>query len=633
MSTTITLPSAAIARTIENTIISAKQGNHRYTRLAYDISARLISTTVFPIFLLLELVFTQIPKLLFSITFHRDSEKLNKHLDKIGKYCLAILLHPLGLLSADVVSGFFLEKNKCCEIIYFPKTLLELQSCVKRAIKHRLKICVVGSGTSLGTQTTGNKNSGYLLINLQKLREITFVNDKAVEVQAGAKWKDLMIVLNKHKKSILVKQPMSDFSLGGAAGINCHGWDHINGAFCNTVLALRIVNDKGEIQTLTPKDPAFKCFFGTLGYFGIIASITIELTENTYLIQKGKLVNVEEFLKVYEKQVKGKEDIRLCYGKVCLSSNDNDEDPRYFREVCMVYCQQDPSSYKPLVSKNFTNESTLSKLLEEIGFYALNWFPYSIAKHIISLRWTLGIKEFIQEKRITRNEILHFPTNILEKLHCSNLHTLWLQEYFIDAKALFNFLTFLGLVLESNRVSVVNATIRFVPKDRISILPYAKKDCIAIVICFHQKKNQEDLTNTKRWIRIVTQVITILKGTYYMAYMPFQTQEQFIECYGLQNIETLHIMKSILDPHNIFSSAFTDKFFSKDRTVATLNKDRIIADSEDVNASNFFGKLCINSISNSSHNVALFSRIVKDFFASPSARTYFTKLCSKVFSD
>lgn len=630
MNTTAPL-STAIARAIENTIISGKNSNTRYAKIAYSVSARLISTTVFPIFLLIELTFKQIPALLISFAFCKTSAQKNKHLYKIGKYCLAILCNPLSLLRPDIVSSFFLEKCKKTQTTYFPRNPEELQKCVQQAIKQKLKVCVIGSGTSLGTQIAPSEKKRHMLINLEKLHEITIEKNNAVKVQSGAKWKDLMIFLNARGKSIFVKQPMSDFSIGGSISINCHGWD-TRGSICNTILALEIINDQGELKTLTRNDNAFACFFGTLGYYGVIVSVTLKLTENVPLIQRSKIVDVAEFNKNYQKDIKKRKDVCICYGKICLDENkDENKSPKYFREICIVSCQEVPSSSKaPLVSKNFASESMLATILEEIAIHALSWFPYSITKRIISLRWILTIQDLLKEKKTTRNEVLHFPTNVLDKLKCSDLHTLWLQEYFIKAKKLSNFIVLLGAVLKANQVSVINATIRFLPKDEISILPYAKEDCLAVVICFYQEKTNQSIKKTQRWIKLLTEVVIKIKGTYYMAYMPFQTQEDFVKCYGSEAVTNLDAMKKLLDPNNLFSNAFTNKYFNNNNVVVPHKSHKAKAP-VDSTAGFFFGTLCNSVFLDANQAHAFFNKHIKKLFSSSSEEDFFVCLLKDLF--
>src|SRR5690606_214092 len=148
------------------------------------------------------------------------------------------------------------------------------------------------------------------------------------------------------------------------------------------------------------------------------------------------------------------------------------------------------------------------------------------------------------------NEALHPPINALTIFHASNLHTQWLQEYFVKAENLSSFLSYLGKLLKDNEVSVINATIRPTPKDDISILPYAEQDRYAIVICFYQRKTDKAIAQTRQWIEEVNQHLMESGDVFYQAYMPYATKEQFERCYGLERIQNLRQLKLKYDPEH-----------------------------------------------------------------------------------
>lgn len=571
----ITHPSAYVARKIENIILLGANSNLQFTKFGCFVIARVISTTVFPIFLLMELILKRVPKWVVSITLYRDSEKIYKNAYKIQKHCLAILSFPLGLFSADAISGFFLKnpyaknmlKPFCTAeqygktaVIYYPQAKEDLQNLVKEAIEQKKQISIVGAGMSQGLQTIPYKKN-QMVINTKKLQEIDFLCDnQSVKAQAGATWEQVQVAANKLGKSVIAKQAFDTFSIGGSISINCHGWAHKAGPISSTIESLEIINANGELQVLIPKDELFRCMFGTLGYFGLIVSATIKLTDNEHLIEKAEEIQAQEFVTYYKNNIKEKDNIPLFTSKLTLDVLEGNP----LRNVCMVRYERDTKSNKTssiLVTEDFTFEPKFGTLLERITLHVLSCLPKFLANRAISRYWFQERINILKGKNCTRNAILHPHINALMKLNRSRLHAQWLQEYFIKEENLSNFLSFLGAELKANQVLLINAAIRPVPKDEISILPYAEQDRYAVVICFYQEKTKAAKKRTENWTKRVIDFVIKTKDTFYQAYLPIATKEEFKKCYGSQAIENLHILKKKYDPLHVFGNAHTAKYF------------------------------------------------------------------------
>ena len=571
----ITHSSACIARKIEDIILLGKNSSYRPIKLGCFVTARVISTMVFPIFLLMELILKRIPKWVASVTLYRNPEKADKRIHKIQDHCLGILGSPLGLFSADAVSGLFLKspyaKNTVkpfCSVeqyekitaIHYPETTEALQSLVKKAIKQKQQISIVGAGMSQGLQTIPDKEK-QIVISTKQLKGFEFLHDnQSVKIQAGTTWETVQIAANQLGKSVIVKQAFDIFSIGGSIGINCHGWAHKNGPISSTIESLEIIDANGEIQILDPKDELFRCIPGTLGYFGAIVSATIKLTDNEHLIEKAEEISIQQFIAYYKNHIKEKDNISLFAGELTLDALEGDP----LRSVCMLRYERDTETNKAsstIITENFTLEPKFGTRLERIILHALNCLPKFLASRVISRLWFQKRANIFKRRKCTRNSILHPHIKALTKLNHSRLHAQWLQEYFIKEENLSNFLLFLGAELKANEVIAINASIRPVPKDEISILPYAEQERYAVVICFEQQKTIEAIAHTERWTKRVNDFVINAKDVYYQAYMPFTTKEEFEKCYGSQTIQHLRALKKKYDPQHIFGNAHTAKYF------------------------------------------------------------------------
>jgi UDP-N-acetylenolpyruvoylglucosamine reductase len=578
-------PTAILARGIENLVITGENSKNFAIKVGCSIFSRAISVTVLPIFISLELFFKRTPKALYSFLFSTEKNangmtKFERNVDKIAKFVLCFVFSPFGLISADAISGFFLKRSptisdilpfgvedvygKTANSIQYPKTTEELQKIIRDADQENLQVSIIGSGMSQGTQTVPENDKKNVVIHTKFINQIEIdEKNNIMKVGSGATWEQVQIELNQKGKSAIVKQASDPFSIGGSIGINCHGWAHEYGAISSVVNSMRIIDAKGDLITLTPKDELFGCMFGTLGWFGIIVDVEFKIRDNIHVVEKSERVELDDFDKIYKEKIKGK-NIPLFGGRLCLDSLEGNP----LRYVEMNHFEKDTTASTlqgetPLVTPYFTPEYKYGTRVQRIGLQAISHFSSFITHRLSSHFWKGEIENMHQEKKLTLNEALHPPIQAFKMLHHSKLHAQWLQEYFITPKNLPNFLRYLGAELKANDVKLINATIRPTPQDKVSILPYAEQDRYAVVLCFEQTKSQDKIAHTKQWIENVNKQVISQGDVYYQAYMPYATQEQFETCYGKERIQKMRSMKQKYDRTNRFGNAHTAKYFEK----------------------------------------------------------------------
>lgn len=559
----ISHPVATVSRAIENIVIRGIESKNCLVKGGCALLSRVISLTVFPVFLALGLIFSRLPKVVFAIG---DQARFNKKLDKAAKYFFAILASPLGLHSPEGVSGFFLKRAKAegvrpfgVEEVYgkaadlvFPGSVEEVQAAILGAKAEGKQVSVVGAGMSQGTQTVPENG---IVLNLRELKGIQ-LEGNCVKVGAGATWEEVQVALNRAGKSTIVKQASDIFSIGGSIGINCHGWAHEFGAIASTVEELEVIDAEGRLRVLTPRDEMFRCMFGTLGYFGVVVSAKLRVADNERLVQKCEEIDIDQFHEYYQNRVKG-QGVPLFGGRLVLDSLKGAP----LRRVCMVSYEKDRENPEVGPTKNFAMESKWGTRLERGALKMASHLSNFSIKRLISLFWSSERNAMLKGDRVTRNEAMHPPINAFKMLHHSNLHTQWLQEYFVKPENLPAFLRFLGRELKNNQVRLINATIRPTPQDRVSILPYAEQDRYGVVICFSQMKSEAEMEKTKGWIERVNRYLIDHGDVYYQAYMPFSSKEEFEACYGRNRVAEMRRLKGVYDPEGRFGNAHTAKYF------------------------------------------------------------------------
>jgi len=571
-------PVACLARGIENLYIQRENNRFYILKRSCGALARTLSVTLFPLALTVELIFKKAPKALLAITFSNDQIKKIKFRKKISgveKFALGILFSPLGFFhTPDAVSCFFLKTfdlkpavrpfgvekiyGKKIEGIHFPSDENELRTLILRAKNDNKQVSIIGSGMSQGEQTVPSKKK-HILINMRNFKAIGLGNNnETVKAGAGAIWEEIQLAVNGKGKSVIVKQASDLFSVGGSIGINCHGWAHDYGAIASTVEELEVMDAEGKVHILKPTNPMFGCFFGTMGYFGIVMNATFKLADNDHLIEKTVEVKLDEFTENYENNIKNHQDIPLFGGRLVLDSRKGHP----LRKVCMVSYEKDGELKSSLpVKSDFLLEARYGTLFQRVALQAISHLSNLSARIVLSKFWDRERGSMLAGRKLTRNEALHPPINAFLMLHHSNLHAQWLQEYFITKKNLPNFLRYLGLQLESNNVRLINATIRPTPKDDISILPYAEQDRYAVVLSFNQFKSNKEIKRTEKWIKEVNEYVTAGGDVYYQAYMPYASKEQFEKAYGEERVENMRKLKTQFDPENRFGNSHTARYF------------------------------------------------------------------------
>src|SRR4029079_9957450 len=70
---------------------------------------------------------------------------------------------------------------------------------------------------------------------------------RILHVGAGARWSEILPVLDAHGLSIGVMQSNDDFTVGGSISVNCDGWQANAAPIASTVESFRILLADGRI--------------------------------------------------------------------------------------------------------------------------------------------------------------------------------------------------------------------------------------------------------------------------------------------------------------------------------------------------------------------------------------------------
>lgn len=481
-----------------------------------------------------------------------------------SKNFYALLSAPIGLVNPKLVAFYFtpdrlVEKGVVSGGGYYrhestlviePNTVNQVRRAITSAAKTGKKVVVVGAGRSQGKQFIPADKKNTLAIDLKHLDAIEInVKKKTATIGAGVRWSDVQIAANKHKLALQVMQASNVFSAGGSVGTNIHGWNIHAGVLSNTILSMDVVKPNGELVTVTPQDKLFHHVTGGLGLFGVVVSMTIQLTNNELLTEKGKEVALNDYPTYFMQQVITNPKIRMHLYRLSLEPNN-----LLATGVAVDYVKE--GKQKPTHTPELTQEerygTRTNRVLVNLArrFDLIRkWYWQGERKRVLGVNPPL-----------TTNAIMQPPINAMFNPSVSEAE--WLQEYFLPAETLPAFTRALGKLLMENKVVLLNASVRFVKQNPHSPFSYSHDgDRFAVVLCFNQSLQEKNVIKARKWLREAQELALQHRGAYYLPYQEVSTPEQFHRSYP--HAAEAFEYKRELDPHNVLVTGFYKKYSPK----------------------------------------------------------------------
>ncbi len=466
----------------------------------------------------------------------------------IGKNFYTLLASPIGFFEPELVL-FFTEPKKDNVIAEQPKDEAELKALLARANECNLNVCVRGAGRSQGKQFLPADGQDAMIIDMTHFNDVRMNDDGTATVGAGAHWGEVQREANKNKKALKVMQASNIFSVGGSIGANIHGWDHHTGVLSNAIRSMDVLTANGVIVTTHQGEELFNHVAGGYGLYGIVLRATIELAPNELLKRTSVKVSPTDYLKHFNDELRDNTNNRMHLYR--LSLNPNGLLKEGFTET---YAVEDTTPRKTEYLQLESEQGTRAQRI-----------LVRLAKRYGQLRhqyWKAESRDCAQnEPLMTTNEVMQAPINAMFNHATSEKD--WLQEYFLPAEELANFIDELGDLLMKNDVKLLNASVRFVKQYDASPLSYASGcDRFAVVLCFNQSMKKSEIREAKKWLREAQELAVAHRGSYYLPYQHVSSPETFEGSYSRDKIAAAKQAKERLDPENRFASGMYDKYIN-----------------------------------------------------------------------
>ena len=197
------------------------------------------------------------------------------------------------------------------------RLLQELRATLGEAASEGRPIAIGGARHSMGGQSLPRNgiaaSFAVTVVEPDTTRRI-------YRVSAGARWRDVIRVLDPIGFSPAVTQSNHDFSVGGTLSVNAHGWPVPFGPFGSTLQRFRIMLADGSVLTCSNSENAelFRLAVGGYGLFGIVIDADIAMTENVLLVPEAEVIKAEVFAQRFLARANDPA-VRMLYGRLSMA--------------------------------------------------------------------------------------------------------------------------------------------------------------------------------------------------------------------------------------------------------------------------------------------------------------------------
>jgi len=450
----------------------------------------------------------------------------------------AVTLNDNGQISPTQVSRVIHVKSEA-----------DILSAIQQANHEHVPIAIMGKQHSQGGQSLAANGIELDMLPFNRVLNLN-LKKKQVTVQSGITWGDLQKYINQYNLAIKSMQSPNIFTVGGSMSVNAHGDDFRAGPVGNSIVGfnLLLANEKKVYVTATTNPALWSAVIGGYGLFGVVTDVTLQLTGNDLLVSQYQVIDFDNFLNYFRENIFDRKDIVLFYAHLNI--------------VPGIHFLQDMYVITYADTKNLPNE--VMPLDNPDKWNTVLTPVFNISRYgKLGKEWRWGLEKLVFKKVysdhvVTRNNAMEKPVNFASN-HYSEYNADWLQEYFIPTNKISEFIQALQPAILENNINLLNVTIRYVPTESNTLLPYAKTNCFAVVLYFNQDLSAGEVANAKLWTQNLIDAALSVGGNYYLPYQEFASEAQFKRAYpGYKKIIEL---KKTYDPKNIFTNKLYQIYF------------------------------------------------------------------------
>lgn len=424
--------------------------------------------------------------------------------------------------------------------IITPTTTEEIVDAVKR---HNGPISIGGARHSMGGQIA---TAGALYIDMRRFDKALDFSPakKTITVQAGARWRQVLEMIDRADLSISIMQSYANFTVGGSLSTNVHGRYVRRGPLITSVKSVKVVLADGSVNEATPFQHAdiFNGVIGGYGGLGVITEATLELTDNLRLKREDRLTPIAEYGDYFRQHIQADPAAVFHNGDI------------YPDAYTTVHAITYRKTTDPLTTRDRLIPLNQSHRLDRLAYWMVSEWPLGkmFRQRVLDPVLYRGVSV------TSRNYQSSYDAAELEPASRATA-TYALEEYFVPVARFNDFVPRMRDILRRNHVNVVNISIRHVLADPGSILAWARSEVFGFVIYYKQGTDRPAQAAVGKWSRELIDATIEAGGSYYLPYQLHATEEQFLRAYP--RAREFFALKARLDPTNKFRNELWNKYY------------------------------------------------------------------------
>jgi len=403
-------------------------------------------------------------------------------------------------------------------------------------------VSIGGGCFSMGGQVA---EEASLHLDMRGMNRVVAFNPdaKTLRVQTGARWRDIQAVIDPHNLSVKIMQSYSDFTVGGALSVNCHGRYVAAGPLVNSVRRVALVLAGGRaVEASRDQHPElFYAAIGGYGGVGVMTEVELDLVPNVRMAREIADVPLADYPGFFRDRIKSRPQALL---------HNADIDPADFTRTTAVTWVQ---TGRPVTVPDRLYAPGDSYAWDRTKVWALARLP---GAHLLR-RALVDPLDHASTPVVWRNHEASLGLQSLGRLSNATA-TCALQEYFIPVAHFLDFAQALGRVLREAEVNALNVSIRQTPADPGTLLAWARHEVFSFVLFYQQAVSARAVAEVGNWTRRLIDAALALGGSYYLPYQLHASRAQFRQAYpGAGRFAAL---KAEVDPRGQFRNRLWDKY-------------------------------------------------------------------------
>jgi FAD/FMN-containing dehydrogenase len=431
--------------------------------------------------------------------------------------------------------------------IVSPHGIEDVLAQLRTAQSTKKSISICGARHATGAQQFGTDT---ILIDTTSMNRVLTFNQQEgwIEVQGGCEWPDLMTYYLAAQKdqpkqwAIIQKQGGLDrLTMGGTLSANAHGHTLTHQPIIGDIESFSLITAGGEVLqcSRTENSELFRLSIGGYGLFGIMASVRLKLMPRVKLERHVEQYAIDDLAAKIEKETEA----GALYGdfQYCVDP----QSPDFIKRGILTFYKT-ASFAAPITDAGEMDDAELTKLLTLVHTSPADAFrAYSKAALATSgqVVWS-DLHQYAAYPRFYHHQI--------DQLSSKYAGTDPLAEVYVPRDALPDFIAAARTELLKQNAEMVYGTIRFIRKDDVTFLPWAKKDYACVIFTLHMPSGSAGHEKTIETFRTLIALALEKDGCFYLTYQRAATRKQMETAYP--QFEKFLSLKKQYDPGELFQS-------------------------------------------------------------------------------